>query len=433
MNDKLPIQKWINQNKVINVSGTMTALGASLVPKEIASAIEDSLDIFIDINALQAEASRVIAELTGAEAGCVSACTASGICIGLAASISGEDLLVAESMPILKSPMDEVVLLKGHNVSYGGQIHQHIHMVGARPIEIGTVNLAEPYQLRNAINQSTVAGLWVVSHHTVQSGLLDFDTFVSICHNNNVPVIVDAASEYDLRIFIERGADLVIYSGHKFLSGPTSGILAGKLPLIRVAYYHQTCGMGRSMKVGKESIVGAIASLQRWQKIDHKKLHQLEYQRLKYIHSGLDEIESLLIQENPDPTGNPITRLKISIDPKISSMSVAKLSELLKNGEPSVIVRDHHVDLGYFEIDPCNLNEGDAEIVVSRFKEIQKALLKQAPIQPEEDELGPRFSCYNQDGLPSVDPDRVPWTFQKSRDREKVFKGWPTTFQKGNR
>ena len=114
-------------------------------------------------------------------------------------------------------------------------------------------------------------------------------------------------------------------------------------------------------------------------------------------------------------------------------MSVAKLSEFLKNGEPSVIVRDHHVDLGYFEIDPCNLNEGDAEIVVSRFKEIQKALLKQAPIQPEEDELGPRFSCYNQDGLPSVDPDRVPWTFQKSRDREKVFKGWPTTFQKGNR
>ena len=102
MNNKLPIQNWINQNKLINVSGTMTSLGASLVPKEIALAIEDSLDVFIDINALQAEASRVIAELTGAEAGCISACTASGICIGLAASISGADFIVAESMHTVK-------------------------------------------------------------------------------------------------------------------------------------------------------------------------------------------------------------------------------------------------------------------------------------------------------------------------------------------
>ena len=429
MNNKLPIQNWINQNKLINVSGTMTSLGASLVPKEIALAIEDSLDVFIDINALQAEASRVIAELTGAEAGCISACTASGICIGLAASISGADFLAAESMPTVKSPMNEVVLLKGHNVSYGGRVEQHIHMVGAKPVEIGSVNLVEPYQLRNAITNYTVAALWVVSHHTVQSGLLDFDTFVSICHSNDVPVIVDAASEYDLRIFIEREADVVIYSGHKFLSGPTSGIIAGKLSLIRSAYYHQTCGIGRSMKVGKESIVGAIAALQRWQMMDHKKLHKLEYQRLKYIQSGLNEIKGLLIQENPDPTGNPITRLKISIDPKISSMSLEKLIELLKKGNPSVIVRDHFVDNGFFEIDPCNLNEGDAEIVVSRFKEAQDALLKDTPVQSEEDELGPRYSCYNQDGLPSVDPKTVPWMYKRNKDREDALKNWPASFQ----
>ncbi|MBF0277268.1 MAG: aminotransferase class V-fold PLP-dependent enzyme [SAR324 cluster bacterium] len=425
MNVKLPIQEWIIQNKLVNVSGTMTALGASLVPKEIAAAIEDSLDIFIDINALQAEASRVIAEMTGAEAGCISASTASGMCIGLAAAITGDNLLAAEKMPIAKSPLDEVVLLRGHNVSYGGQVEQHIRMVGAEPVEIGTVNLVEPYQLRNAINERTVASLWVTSHHTVQSGMLDFGTFVEICHERKVPVIVDAASEYDLKIFIERGADIAIYSGHKFLSGPTTGILAGKLPIIRSAYYHQTCGIGRSMKVGKESIVGAIAALQRWKTMDHKKLHQLEYARLKTIHSALNEIRGLVVQENPDPTGNPITRLKVSIDPKISSMSIAKLSEFMKEGKPSVIVRDHHVDIGYFEIDPCNLNEGDAEIVVSRFREVQDELLKQIPVSQDQEGLGPRFSCYNQDGIPSVDPDKVPWTFKKGRDRESVFRKWP--------
>ena len=51
------------------------------------------------------------------------------------------------------------------------------------------------------------------------------DLFVNICHEHNVPVIVDMASEYDLTNPIKLVADLVIYSGHKFLSGVTSGIV----------------------------------------------------------------------------------------------------------------------------------------------------------------------------------------------------------------
>ena len=60
--------------------------------------------------------------------------------------------------------------------------------------------------------------LYVVAHHTVQYGMLSLEEFCEICHAKGVPVIVDAASEYDLRGFLARGADIVIYSGHKFLS-----------------------------------------------------------------------------------------------------------------------------------------------------------------------------------------------------------------------
>ena len=56
-----------------------------------------------------------------------------------------------------------------------------------------------------------------------------------ICRRAKVPVIVDAASEYDLRGFLARGADLVVYSGHKFLGGPTSGIVAGSRALVQAA------------------------------------------------------------------------------------------------------------------------------------------------------------------------------------------------------
>lgn len=152
----------------------------------------------------------------------------------------------------------EVVILKGHVVSYGSNITQKIRLTGATPVEVCTSTAAEPYQLRHALSEKTCAALWVVSHHTVQSGLLDLQSFIELCHEKGVPVIVDAASEYDLQSFIAMGVNVVIYSGHKFLGGPTSGIVAGKTPLIKAAYLHQSSGIGRAMKAGKESVVGAM-------------------------------------------------------------------------------------------------------------------------------------------------------------------------------
>ena len=167
----------------------------------------------------------------------------------------------------------------------------------------------------------------MVSHHTVQSGLIGLQTFIEICHEKGVSVIVDAATEYDLKIFINMGADIVLYSGHKFLSGPTSGIVTGNSALIKAAYMHQSNGIGRAMKAGKESVVGAIAAIQRWQNIDHRKLHEEEYQRLTHIRKGLEKIRGLCVGEHADPTGNPLTRLKVSIDPELSGLRIEELSK----------------------------------------------------------------------------------------------------------
>ena len=61
----------------------------------------------------------------------------------------------------------EVVILKGHVVSYGSNITQKIRLTGATPVEVCTSTAAEPYQLRHALSEKTCAALWVVSHHTV--------------------------------------------------------------------------------------------------------------------------------------------------------------------------------------------------------------------------------------------------------------------------
>ncbi len=407
-----PIQDWLQQNTIINVSGTMTALGASMVPEEIRQCVDESLGRFVNMDALQAEASSTIAKSTGAEAGCVTASVASGICISLAATMTGADLGLVEDLPDTgKVSKNEVAILKGHVVNYGSNINQKIRLVGATPVEVGTVTVAEPYQLRHAITEKTCSALWVVSHHTVQSGLLSLPTFIKLCHEKDVPVIVDAASEYDLKIFIDMGADVVLYSGHKFLSGPTSGIVAGKTALIKAAYMHQSSGIGRAMKAGKESVVGAIAALQRWEKLDHRNLHEQEYKSLTQIWKGLSKIRGLCLEELPDPTGNPITRIKVSIDSTVSGLGIGELCKALFQGNPTIVVRDHHIDLGFFEIDPCNMKPGDPETVIRRFQELQSLLENSTPKSSIIDTLGPRRYDYDINLITIVNTGNVRWTY----------------------
>ena len=66
-----PIQDWLKENTVINVSGTMNAIGSSMVPEEIRQCLDESLGRFVNKDTLQAEASSTIAKSTGSEAGCV--------------------------------------------------------------------------------------------------------------------------------------------------------------------------------------------------------------------------------------------------------------------------------------------------------------------------------------------------------------------------
>lgn len=130
---------------------------------------------------------------------------------------------------------DERAQDRGHSADYVAPVDQSIRLAGGRLVLGGTVSSVRDYHVAEAITEDTAAALYVVSHHTVQYGMLTLETFAEICHEKGVPVILDAASEYDLRGFLAKGAGLVCYSGHKFLSGPPSGIVAGRKDLVRAA------------------------------------------------------------------------------------------------------------------------------------------------------------------------------------------------------
>ena len=78
--------------RVINACGKMTKLGGAIVLPEIADTVRSSLDHFFELDALQAAAGKVITRATGAESGCVTACTSSGITLSVAATMTGTDV-----------------------------------------------------------------------------------------------------------------------------------------------------------------------------------------------------------------------------------------------------------------------------------------------------------------------------------------------------
>lgn len=420
------VQSWLAAHRAVNASGTMTSLGASSVSPEVAEAVEAALPYFVNMHELQAFAGSWIARATGAEAGCVTASAAAGIAVSVAACVAGSDIAKVESLPA-SGYRKRVVIQKGHEVDFGSSISQMARLGGAEVREIGTAITCQPHHLEGALDEDTAAALYVVSHHTVQSGMLGFETFVEMCHAEGVPVIVDAASEYDMRIFITQGADIVLYSAHKFLGGPTAGIIAGKKDLVRSCYINQSVGIGRAMKVGKESIIGAIAALRRWESLDHRALHEGEYAKVSALRDALSKEEGLIVQEVPDPTGNPITRLRIS--PAGGPHEAARLAGLLAQGKPQVVVRGHHVDLGFFELDPCNLMDGDVEIIISRFHEAMNEL-RLSKKEETPNDLGPRHSSYYSDGIPGIDTDMVPFEFETDRPsaHETELLDWPDRY-----
>lgn len=359
------IRQRLGLRPIINVSGTMTALGASIVVPEAVRAVAEILPEFVEINALQRQASAVVARLTRAEAGFITASASAGITLGVAACMTGADLGSIEQLPDTAGMKDEVAIQIGHMVGYGAPVEQAVRLTGARVVPVGQATEVREYQLVHALTDRTAAALYVVSHHTVQYGQLPLDRFVTICHERRVPVVVDLASEYDLRGPLATGADLVIYSAHKFLGGPTAGIVAGSKALVRACFL-QNLGIGRGMKVGKEGIGGTIAALEAWEKRDHAAVRATEAGYLELWVKRLDGQPGIGVRVVPDPTKNPLDRLELTVDPDRAGITAWALADALAAGDPPVIVRDHEVEHGHFYLDPCNLHAGEAEVVAER-------------------------------------------------------------------
>jgi L-seryl-tRNA(Ser) seleniumtransferase len=279
---------------VINAAGTNTRLSGGMMHPEVTAAMAEAATACVDMLALQAAASRVIAEATGAEAGIATCGASAALLLGAAACMTGLDVAAMDALPEAP-PRSDFVMARSQRNMYD----RALRVAGARIVEVGIPDRFSGAGVRDttaaeigaAIGPRTAGVLWVAQPWS-EPALPDV---ARVAQAAGVPVLVDAAAQLppaaNLRRFVAEGADLVCFSGGKAIGGPqASGILAGRRALVAAALLQMLDldlpdaqfslppefagnaalprlpqhGIGRSCKAGKEEIVGVLVALRRF-------------------------------------------------------------------------------------------------------------------------------------------------------------------------
>ncbi|MCH8063850.1 MAG: aminotransferase class V-fold PLP-dependent enzyme, partial [Chloroflexi bacterium] len=257
------IYRSLGVDPAIIASGNTTAYGGSKLRPEVFDAMNKASNVMVNMDQLNRQAGKIIAEITGAEAGFVASGSAGGLVMQAAAVIAGSDPKKMRQLPDTNGLKNEIIIHRSHRFPYD----QCYRSVGAKFVEIGDGRRCYPWELEAAFTENTAAVAYLFSNFLTRRAM-PFPELCDIAHAHGVPVIVDAASfvppRSNLRRFTAEGADMVVYSGGKAIRGPQgTGILCGREDLIEAAFAnaspHQF--IGRGMKVAKEEIIGLLQAL----------------------------------------------------------------------------------------------------------------------------------------------------------------------------
>jgi L-seryl-tRNA(Ser) seleniumtransferase len=355
---------------VINLSGPLTMYGSSISSEGVAQATADALRHHWDMDALGRWANDVIVEWSGSESGMLTSSSAAGITLTVAACMTGSDIGMVWQLPDATGMKNEVVIQAGHAVNFGAPIEQMIRLAGATVRQVGTVNRTHRAAIQHALGANTAAAMFVISHHTAQYGFVQLNEFVEMCHAAGVPVIVDAAAQ-DQQIdrIVASGADLIVLSVQKYLSGPTGGIVCGREDLVR-AVELQSAGIGRTMKIGKEGMFGTIVALQERMALDLSDWETEQRGNAAYLCDRLQDLRGVRVTLEKDKVGQPVTRVRLEVDPAEAGLTAEGICQELPKCQPSIKPRAHHTDEGWFLLEPVHITQDEMDYVIREMHRI---------------------------------------------------------------
>ncbi|PML81629.1 DgaE family pyridoxal phosphate-dependent ammonia lyase [Enterovibrio norvegicus] len=360
-----------NLKHVINASGRMTALGVSTPLPEVEETVCFGLNHYFEMKDLVNKSGEYIARLLDVENAVVVSSASAGIAQSVAAMIVRGNAYRLEHLHAHAHDVPtEIVIPKGHNVNYGAPVGTMINLGGGRIVEAGWSNECSAAQLGAAINANTAAILYIKSHHCVQKSMLTVEDAAAVAKAHNVPLIVDAAAEEDLRLYYQQGADLVIYSGAKAIEGPTSGLVLGKHEYVEWVK-QQTAGIGRAMKVGKEGILGLTHAIELYLERQQESGTAMVEKMAPFI-NGLNALPGIQSRVVWDSAGRDIARAEVSFDADVFGLSAKDAVTKLQNGNPAVYCRAYKANEGSIEFDVRSVSQEQLQQVLAAMTELNQ-------------------------------------------------------------
>jgi len=354
--------------KVINATGIIvhTNLGraplSSKVLKNLCAIAEGYCNLEYDLKkgergSRYQHVEKILKDLTGAESAIVVNNNAAAVLVALST--------LAKSR--------EVIISRGELIEIGGafRLPDVMNQSGCILKEVGTTNRTRISDYQEAISPETAL---LLTAHTSNYRILGFteqvslDELVALGNQSKIPVMKDLGSgslvdlspfglkdEPTVPVTIEKGLDVVTFSGDKLLGGPQAGVILGKkkyLDLIR------RNPLLRALRVDKFTVAALETTLQEYLDADKaieeipvlkmlsasydeiKKKAVSLFRRLKKISSDAYEIS---LEDGFSQAGGgalPLQQIPTRIITLIPRFcSVAELDKRLRGFQPPVITR----------------------------------------------------------------------------------------------
>jgi L-seryl-tRNA(Ser) seleniumtransferase len=371
---------------IINASGTYTHLGGSLMPSEVLEAMDDAARHYVPIRELTKATGERIAQLTSNEGALVTTGAAGAIFVGTCACIAGDDPDKAKRLPFTDGMKNEVVVQKLHNYGWTRQCEA----AGARMVEVEFKD-----QLERAINGKTAMIYFLIADKhfgryrdmlDAPGGKIPLEECIAIAKATRVPLLVDAAAELpppgNLSSLTKLGVDLVAFSGGKGLRGPqNAGLLVGRKDLIDIAATFQSpySGIGRDLKISKETMIGMVAAVERYVKTDHQKEWDYWKSQVDYIKTVVDKVPGVETGYVPGHITNHVPRLWVKWDEKAWNFTREDCFKALTEGDPSIVAL--RTPLGVTVV-TWMMVPGEEKIVAQRLREVLETRRKSAAARP---------------------------------------------------
>ncbi|WP_100372999.1 L-seryl-tRNA(Sec) selenium transferase [Bacillus sp. FJAT-45037] len=295
----------------------------------------------------------IVKEVTGAEAAMVVNNNAAAVYLVLKALATNK----------------EVIVSRGELVEIGGSFRVSSIMAesGAELVEVGTTNKTHFRDYDDAINDETAMIMKVHTSNFKTIGFtsaVDAKELVNLAQENEIILYEDLGSGaiYDLRTHgigeeptvkeaLDRGIDLVTFSGDKLLGGPQAGIIAGKKEYIDQLKKHQ---LARVLRVDKMTLAALEATLKQYvdQQVALKDIPTLQQILLTkdQIRAEAEAFKRLLSSDWTVGWVEDVSMVGGGTMPDVElptwlltlshrSIKTTELIEVLRNGDPAVVTR----------------------------------------------------------------------------------------------